>query len=174
MLTNAISSSTNRPRTHNTMATRGSPRDRAVDKGIKLFPDLQQEFKLPYRLVFAYLQIKSYLAKNKPSRPSDEATMLMTEFEMVCTHRKPPKKIISISYKALTQAPDQGRETHIQTWHKELGKTITMEDWAKAYSSHKGVSSCATRIELQQKLLYRWYLVPARIHQIWPQPPDTC
>ncbi|CAH2273523.1 Hypothetical predicted protein [Pelobates cultripes] len=79
----------------------------------------------------------------------------MTEFEMIYTNRKPPKKLISISYKALTQASDQGRETHIQSWHRELGKTIPMADWSKAYSSHKGVSSCATHIETQRKLLYR-------------------
>ncbi|CAH2223510.1 Hypothetical predicted protein [Pelobates cultripes] len=128
------------------------------DKGLKLFPDLQQEFQLPHRLGFAYLQIKSYLAKNKPNGPAATATKPMTEFEQICTRRKPLKKLISISYKALTQASDQGKETHIQSWHRELGSTIPLTDWTKAYSSYKGVTSCATHIEMQRKLLYRWYL----------------
>ncbi|CAH2275585.1 Hypothetical predicted protein [Pelobates cultripes] len=144
------------------------------NESIKPFADIQQEFNLPHRLIFAYLQIKSYLTKNKPSKESSTIIAQMSNFELICTHRKQPKKLISISYKTLLHGSVQGRDTHIQSWHKELGKIIPTDEWSKAYSSHKGVTSCATHIEMQLKLIYRWYLVPTRIQQIWPQSPDRC
>ncbi|CAH2250141.1 Hypothetical predicted protein, partial [Pelobates cultripes] len=145
-------------------------------KGAKLrpFPDIQREYNLPSRLIFPYLQIKSCLSQNKPRANNANTREHLCEFELLCTHRKPLKKLISINYRLLLQTVDPPNDTHIQSWHSELGRTITRDKWDKAYSSHKGTTSCATHLELQRKLLYRWYLVPARVHHIWSQSTDKC
>ncbi|CAH2283904.1 Hypothetical predicted protein [Pelobates cultripes] len=136
---------------------------------IMQFPALQTVYNLPSKMLFPYLQLKSCLQHTRPQTLHDEPLQELSTFEKICTNALPPKKVISLCYKALIHSQTNIKITYKHAWHKELNQTISEEHWTKAYSSHRGITSCTNHLELQRKILYRWYLVPERIHKIWPQ-----
>ncbi|CAH2321345.1 Hypothetical predicted protein, partial [Pelobates cultripes] len=46
--------------------------------------------------------------------------------------------------------------------------------WREILSSHKTMTLCTSHIELSRNIIYRWYLVPTRLKQSFPNTSDTC
>ncbi|CAH2273538.1 Hypothetical predicted protein [Pelobates cultripes] len=56
-----------------------------------------------------------------------------------------------------------------QTWHHKLVQTMAVREWERAFTAHNGLTACTTHLELQRKTLYCWYLVPDKLHKMWPE-----
>lgn len=62
----------------------------------------------------------------------------------------------------------------MQNWERELGNLYTQKDWQMAIQSHFRYSHCVNHWELLLKILYRTYLTPVRLAQIYPDSSPNC
>ncbi|CAH2218968.1 Hypothetical predicted protein [Pelobates cultripes] len=145
------------------------------DRGCLLpFPTIQTKYDLPHRTIFSYLQLKSYVTDKLCSLIDSNNTKHMSKFEEQCVSTSPPKKAMSWGYIELNK-----RQTHTidklkQTWHNKLDQIMADWEWERAFLAHKGLTACASHLKLQRKILYHWYLVPDKLHKLWPTTSNIC
>ncbi|CAH2314164.1 Hypothetical predicted protein, partial [Pelobates cultripes] len=65
---------------------------------LKPFPSLQEQFDLPAKFLFPYLQVKSLLKHNPTRNPEKVPQELTSKFENMCLSNKPNAKSLSSCY----------------------------------------------------------------------------
>ncbi|MEE6519461.1 hypothetical protein FKM82_031308 [Ascaphus truei] len=59
-------------------------------------------------------------------------------------------------------------------WAADLNINIDRETWEEIWQAASETSLCTTIKENIYKILFGWYLTPARLNQIYPQASDLC
>ncbi|CAH2252278.1 Hypothetical predicted protein [Pelobates cultripes] len=137
-----------------------------IDRGrLKPLPAIQEEYTLPSKVIFSYMQLKSYVSSKLGAEDELEDGINMTKCEKHSVGIKKLGKTLSWGYQELITTQTQTLDKIKQVWHQELGQTFPDDTWDRAYLAHQGLTACYTHLELQRKLLYRWD-IPKHIRTI--------
>ncbi|CAH2248531.1 Hypothetical predicted protein [Pelobates cultripes] len=115
---------------------------------LKSFTSLQEQSDLPAKLLFPYLQVKSLLTNNPPINPEKGTQALTSKFENMCLSNKPNAKSLSTCYHLILHNQPLTQEHYQKAWHADLGIELSPEQWKRAYTAHRGLTSCAQHLEL--------------------------
>uniref|UniRef100_A0A8C5MP15 Reverse transcriptase domain-containing protein n=1 Tax=Leptobrachium leishanense TaxID=445787 RepID=A0A8C5MP15_9ANUR len=137
---------------------------------LELSPRSIQLGPLSYLEQFNFYQLKSYL---RSLNCSFSLSRPLLPFERLCQAGHPLTRGISTLY-GMIMSTDTEAPSFEARWERELGFSISPDQWSKTYTLvHKG--SSATRIqETSFKLLSFWYKTPSLLHSIYPSTPSEC
>uniref|UniRef100_A0A803J671 Reverse transcriptase domain-containing protein n=1 Tax=Xenopus tropicalis TaxID=8364 RepID=A0A803J671_XENTR len=127
------------------------------------FTYLRNKFRVPNSTFFAYLQLSSYLRTNSLQK----LKILSTEQNRLYTLLQQSSKI-SQYYARLLDLPTQETTPHMKKWEADINTTIDSIDWNNAFSTLFSSISSIRLLESSIKLMYRWYMTPAKIYRIFP------
>uniref|UniRef100_A0A803J9X8 Reverse transcriptase domain-containing protein n=1 Tax=Xenopus tropicalis TaxID=8364 RepID=A0A803J9X8_XENTR len=127
------------------------------------FSYLRSKFKVPNTTFLTYLQLSSYLKTNSLQK----LKALSTDQERLFNLLKHPSKI-SQYYALLLEMNPQEISSYMKTWESEINTAIEPIDWNKAFSTLFSSISSIRLLETSVKLMYRWYMTPARLYRIFP------
>ncbi|CAH2284935.1 Hypothetical predicted protein [Pelobates cultripes] len=116
----------------------------------------------------------SLMATHTRRKQSITKEQQLTEFEKMYMGTKLPLKTISSIYAALPTKQALKEHNFIKAWEKEIHKTFTEPEWERMILTPKTFSLSSKHIELVKKLLYRWYLMPVRLHNYNPAISTHC
>ncbi|CAH2276107.1 Hypothetical predicted protein, partial [Pelobates cultripes] len=142
--------------------------------GIHPFPTLQERYNLPSRDIFLYLRVKHILLSHSIEHIDP---LSLSNIGSQCYHTRlirPSCKLLSLCYRTLSDIHGHSKLTYMKQWETSLGITPTLMEWEQAITYTKKSSKCVILWEAYFKMLMRWYLVPSRIHKIYPNSPSIC
>ncbi|CAH2302763.1 Hypothetical predicted protein, partial [Pelobates cultripes] len=142
--------------------------------GIHPFPTLQERYNLPPRDIFMYLCVKHILMSQSIEHIDP---LSLSHIGAQCYHARlirPSCKLLSLCYMTLSDSHGPPKLPYMKQWETSLGVTPTLIEWEQAIIYTKQSSKCVTLWEAYFKMLMRWYLVPSRIHKIYPNSPSIC
>lgn len=114
--------------------------------------------------MFRYLQIKNFLSTNAPS---DLTSPNLTVFEKACNNDPHRRGLISDIYTQLLSHNSSSPLTYTTKWETDLQLQPEKINWSQIWNNTKSASPNIVAFETNYKVLTRWYLVPARISQVF-------
>ncbi|CAH2294029.1 Hypothetical predicted protein [Pelobates cultripes] len=112
-----------------------------IDRGrLKPLPAIQEEYTLPSKVIFSYMQLKSYVSSKLGAEDESKDGINMTKFEKHCVGIKKLGKTLSWGYQELITTQTQTLDKIKQAWHQELGQTFPDDTWGRAYLAHQGLT----------------------------------
>ncbi|CAH2322337.1 Hypothetical predicted protein, partial [Pelobates cultripes] len=135
-------------------------------ESIETFESLKQKFHLPPRSYFSYLQMSSWVTKRARQNNKHSHDNTIAELERVCLAPKPPQRSLSLLYNILTKRAGVGKLRFMTAWEAEMKTIIPNEIWPRVLRAHKHLTLNTAHIETCRKVLYRWYMVPYRLHKM--------
>ncbi|CAH2275489.1 Hypothetical predicted protein, partial [Pelobates cultripes] len=148
----------------------------AADKLLD-FPSLREKFALPHSSLYSYLQLKSYLYKEATRHPDTlRVTNRITEWEQMCLSAKllPHCKPISMCLSSMTSYNHFSTTKYARQWESDLNCPGPLKAWDTIFTNPLKLLKSSALIEQHHKILYRWYLVPTRLHKIFPSTSSQC
>ncbi|CAH2276976.1 Hypothetical predicted protein, partial [Pelobates cultripes] len=141
------------------------------------FEELQTRYSLPPTSHYSYIQLRSFLTKHYcrdagPNLPPETPTVweLMLIKGLLPIACKP----ISMSYKILSRHLPFAASKTAQMWEADLNCSLLSKDWERIFRLPRLLIKSAAHLEQSHKTLYRWYMVPCRLHKLFPTPSNTC
>ncbi|CAH2305170.1 Hypothetical predicted protein, partial [Pelobates cultripes] len=119
-------------------------------------------------------QIHSWLTKHQVEKKATSNEPQLTSFEKTILKLMPTQKTFSTLYTNMLQHNITLRYPFVIAWEKDLGQTFPEAMWRKMFITPKTLTLSANHTELSRKILYRWYLVPTRLKQMYPEASDKC
>uniref|UniRef100_A0A8C5R388 Reverse transcriptase domain-containing protein n=1 Tax=Leptobrachium leishanense TaxID=445787 RepID=A0A8C5R388_9ANUR len=145
-----------------------------VPAAILSFQDLQVKYKILPSMFLSYMQLCSFLKSREVMEGLRDTLPLLSEAEVFWLDPHSTSKPISLFYRIIS-TPQRATRWAFQTaWERDLAKVFTPTQWAMAHTFADRASKCATLIETQRKLMYRWYLTPHRMSKFAPNTSDLC
>ncbi|CAH2246010.1 Hypothetical predicted protein [Pelobates cultripes] len=141
------------------------------------FNTLQQTYNIPNTSHFSYRQLASFLHNHNPdSTQQDPGPHIHTLWEDICIKRRLPKihRPLSSCYKQILQYTPLAEASPAIQWGRELGTDLTNQQWEDLVTSPRKLIKSATLIEQHMKMVYRWYLVPEKLHKLYPSSSPEC
>ncbi|CAH2314807.1 Hypothetical predicted protein [Pelobates cultripes] len=141
------------------------------------FDRLNTIFNLPHTSSYSYIQLKSFLhTRNKDSRNETMIASALSIWEQTGITGKLPQtfKPLSGCYRLILPYQSLSDSTPAHQWEIDLQTPITEKQWSSITSSTRKLIKSAPLIEQHQKTIYRWYMVPLRIHKLYPTASPTC
>uniref|UniRef100_A0A8C5P972 Reverse transcriptase domain-containing protein n=1 Tax=Leptobrachium leishanense TaxID=445787 RepID=A0A8C5P972_9ANUR len=126
------------------------------------FEMLQQRYKLTETWRLSYYQIASVIRRPGMSFPPTLPQAPLSPFASFVVKPSTKAKLLSICYAALNVPSPDHTWSFQKAWEGELGIRIPSQAWEWAFELDRGAYRCASLMEARRKVLYRWYLVPAR------------
>lgn len=142
------------------------------DKGhLKSFQLLKQEFNLPNKDFYKFLQLRHFLE----SLLKDERIRLdLFDIEKQLYSSFSLKNKISVFYAMLSNVGSSSLDPLKLVWEKDFGTNLSDEDWVSACSSIYFRDASISNHEQSFKFIYRTYLTPVRLHKIFPNASQLC
>ncbi|CAH2329509.1 Hypothetical predicted protein [Pelobates cultripes] len=140
------------------------------------FPTLQANYKIPNSFMFQFIQLKSIVhtkvTLKLPTTPLQGTHTLTIITRCMSAPTKP--KSLSLCYKTLLGHTPPHAFNYVKQWGKEDMPELTDNQWLQSLNALKGLTSCFSHVEAHKKVIYRWYLTPQRLHQIYPTMDSKC
>ncbi|CAH2322507.1 Hypothetical predicted protein [Pelobates cultripes] len=145
----------------------------------KLLPflDLRRLYNIPPTSHYSHIQLQSFLHKHnrEQAQKRDGGEELTTWEKIGITGIPSPKfKPLSECYKSIHSYQPFHSSTQAQHWSTDLNVNITEHKWKHIATSVRKLVKSAPLLEQHQKTIYRWYMVPTRLHRLYPHSPPTC
>ncbi|CAH2301066.1 Hypothetical predicted protein, partial [Pelobates cultripes] len=143
------------------------------------FKQLQAKHNIPDSLCFSYLQIQSWLRKQKPPPALEPLTPPQQErhlsiLEALCTQGKPPSKPVSFLYHDIIHKLNSAKPKFTLVWELDFQQELDEQQWSKIFKANRKLTLCTTHIEVSRKVLYQWHLVPTSLQRFNPHKSDLC
>uniref|UniRef100_A0A803K3V4 Reverse transcriptase domain-containing protein n=1 Tax=Xenopus tropicalis TaxID=8364 RepID=A0A803K3V4_XENTR len=135
-----------------------------INNQLPTFQILRTKWPLPSKSFYIYLQLSSFRKANPYCKPKQ-----LSATQQKITSLSMAGARISHFYAAINDQSSKPPGTHISAWEKELNLSIDPIDWNTAFTLIMASTKSARLLEPSIKLMYRWYLVPSRLHKIFPQ-----
>ncbi|CAH2328398.1 Hypothetical predicted protein [Pelobates cultripes] len=148
--------------------------------GTKLtdFAALRSVHGIPQASHFSYRQLQSFLRKYEPHDPTTHEVGIQnpTLWEQICLDKCLPKSCRphSMCYKLLLEYSPLPDTTPVKQWSLDLKEGISQQTWNDIIISPKKLVKSATLLEQHTKMIYRWHLVPARLHKLYQTSSPQC
>uniref|UniRef100_A0A8C5M1H2 Reverse transcriptase domain-containing protein n=1 Tax=Leptobrachium leishanense TaxID=445787 RepID=A0A8C5M1H2_9ANUR len=126
------------------------------------FEMLQQRYRLTEAWRLSYYQITSVIRRPGTSFQPTLPQAPLSPFARFVIQPSTQAKLLSICYAALNVPLPDHTWSFQKAWEGELGIKIPPQDWERAFALDRGAYRCTSLMEVRRKVLYRWYLVPAR------------
>ncbi|CAH2330032.1 Hypothetical predicted protein, partial [Pelobates cultripes] len=110
------------------------------------YDTLHNKYNLPTATFFSYLQLKSWVHKHYDN--TQVQGHLLTEIERLCLATKPPQRLLSTLYSLIGPNDCIEQFKCIRAWERELGQTLTPEDWTSTLRAHKTLTLNTAHIEI--------------------------
>ncbi|MEE6504603.1 hypothetical protein FKM82_005263 [Ascaphus truei] len=98
----------------------------------------------------------------------------LTTFELLCEDKSYQKGFISDIYNILMRSTSPTQHDYMLRWSADLNVDIERETWEEIWQAASETSLCTTIKENIYKIMFGWYLTPARLNQIYPLASDQC
>lgn len=130
-------------------------------------------YQLPSQELFRALQVLHYVKKQMTI--SENGLFTFTNFELVCKRTPLTSGILSLVYKKLNQLiPNNKKHPYMLEWERDFNEhLLTQQRSDCSLMANQGSSSVAI-METSVKLLHRTYLVPAKLHKMYPTYDPCC
>ncbi|CAH2275852.1 Hypothetical predicted protein [Pelobates cultripes] len=138
------------------------------------FSEVQNLHGLPTAAHLSHRQLHSWVTKHQSEVKSTPNEPPLTCFEKTILKLIPTQKTFSMLYTNILQHDTKFRYPFVIAWEKDLGQTLPEAMWRKIFITPKTLTLSANHTELSRKILYRWYLVPTRLKQMYPEASDQC
>ncbi|CAH2285320.1 Hypothetical predicted protein [Pelobates cultripes] len=145
--------------------------------GLMSFERLNRTYNIPHTSQYSYIQLKSFLHKlNKDNKVESNKQGEPSTWEQISiTGKIPPTyKPLSSCYKLILPYQSLSGSTQASQWEMDLQTSITDNQWKTLTSSVRKLVKSASLMEQYQKTIYRWYMVPLRLHKLYPHSSSTC
>lgn len=141
------------------------------DGQIRSFQELRQEFSLPSKDFYKFLQIRHFL---ELQLKEGNIQFDLTEIEKLLLSSCTLKKKISELYTLLSNIGLSTFDSLRVIWEKDLGSIFSDEEWLSVCSNIYPKSTSISVHEQNYKCIHRIYLTPVRLHRIFPNCSQLC
>ena len=138
---------------------------------LKTFQEIMQEYNLPSKHFFKYLQVKNFIrtilgqSMATPQTSTLERFLLKNPFQ---------KGLITKLYRIFCNHSPENSKSYLKAWKADIKSGISDEEWLKACKMIHYQTANSYLILLQYKWLMRVYLTPVRMNKINSQNSDLC
>ncbi|CAH2253837.1 Hypothetical predicted protein [Pelobates cultripes] len=141
------------------------------------FTRLRAIYDIPQTSQYSHIPLKSLLGKQSKVRmPDHRDPVEISAWEKIRISGKtsPKFKPLSDCYKVLQTYTPLHKSPQAANWHLDLETKVPEGTWKHIISSTRKLIKSAPLLEQHQKTLYRWYMVPTRIHKQYPHSSPLC
>lgn len=145
--------------------------DLYIEKAFATFTQLKEKYTLPPSHFFRFLQIRDYTRKNITNFESlPVSTDLYALLNQAPDSRRLVSRFINI-FTAYEPAPTQHLK---EAWEKDLGITISADDWDTCLSSIHSCSINSRHQLIQFKVIHRLHYSCTKLHSFYPSVSPIC
>lgn len=150
----------------------GNPRLKDITRNGKIRTRVEIEERNGWKMnEWNYIQIR-HLVSTIPHPLRDETKL--TALEKLCSNETPLKNGTSKIYSILTDLEAQERPEYINQWEKEMNLKIDNQKVEKMIEMGYNKAWDMKTIEMNYKLVSRWYMTPVRIHRFHQDRTSLC
>ena len=135
-----------------------------------LFQELQDIYGLFPQHLFRYLQIRDYIKSNTLDYKNKVPGLLDDLFNL----HPNTEKLIAHIYNIILDKENPTTETYRQAWEKEIGLSITKENWEESLQQIHRCSLNARHTLIQFKVLYRLHYSKTKLNSIFHNLSSIC
>lgn len=141
------------------------------DREILPFSVLKSQYHLSDSKIFQYLQLKSIIKSHLSKGSAFSTKGIVDEKLKKAVNRR---GTVSALYKLLIQSlPDNTVSTKLQ-WEKDIGSTLTEEQWNTITRKLSLCSKCVHYKIIQIKIFHRAYVTPTTLKKMNPNVSELC
>ena len=138
---------------------------------MKSFDQLRDEFNIPVRDFYKYLQIRNFI---NSLLKENKLRFSLSKLEYTLISVKSLKGKISEFYTILSQQHSNDYDLLKQLWERDLGTTYSIKAWSQICKNIFPKCTSLSIHEQNYKLIHRFYYTPVRLQKMFPDNSDLC